>query len=360
MVKKNKTSSSRSTPKNKSTKYGWIRQPKMIIFTAIFAAVGAYAIYQANAYPVLPQYSDDIVAGYIDLKPTVISRDENGNMTYEMYPSSVTLQTDGTLVCDAGGSNGAVTTGTLSRRDVRKLHKNIVETDVLDLADEIGISNDKAVASLEGIVVAEGSEAKSTAVYPGSDKPNKFIKAKNVLQRACTKANRNTDRSRVKPPRDPKIKSTDKRKTALTNVIDYITPKASACCSAGKRDSEFEWIQADDINNYRAYMGKARLKGNACLSERAALWSDRMAKSGYIYHSNNTKGDAEYCKFGNWTKLGENVGKGPRSNSALMKVFRESPGHNANLLDYRYKSYGVGAVLTAGNTIYITHRFVAY
>ena len=349
----------RKTSKAKIARLDWIRKPRVMIFVALFAVAGAYAIYQANAYPSLPQYSDDIVAGYIDLKPITVSRDDNGNTSFEMYPTSIILQADGTLVCDAGGENGSVTTGSLSRQDVRKLHKSIVSTNVTSLADEIGSSDEKAVVSLEGIVVAEGSEAKSTAVYPGSDKPDKFAKAKNILQRLCTKTNRKADRNRIKPPREPKIKKTDKRKTAFTNILDLVTPKAVACCTMGTRDSEFEWLHAAEINNYRASKGRARLTGNSCLSERAAIWSDNMARQGHLVHSPNYGQDASWCGF-NWRKTAENVGTGPRNNSALMKAFIASPGHNANLLDPSFKAYGVGAVLTPKGTIYVTQRFVAY
>lgn len=356
--KKRTSATKRKTNKVSATPAS-LRNPRVLLFALVFAAVGVFALLQIGASPALPEFSDDIVAGYLNLTPTLVSQDEAGNRAYEMYPATTYVQADGTVVCDSGGTIGTVTTGTLSKGEVKKLQKDILDTGVTDLADEIGTSGQEdAFVTMEGFMVAEGTDAKGTAVYPGGNKPSSFEKAQATLQRACDKAARTTERSEVKAPREPKLKKSNNRKTAFSGVSELLFPKVSACCGGGTRDTNFESQHVASINNYRAQNGRARLPVSGCLTDKALYWSDAMAKAGKISHSPNIASDTQAC-HPTWNLAGENVGVG-YDNAGLMKAFIASAPHRANMLDTRWRAFGVGAVRKSDNRVFVTQRYARY
>lgn len=337
-----------------------LRNPRVLLFALLFAAVGVFALLQIGASPNLPAYSDDIVAGYINVTPTLISQDENGNKAFEMFSASTYVQADGTLVCDSGGATNTVSTGVLSQGELKKLQKDMLDSGVTDLTDEIGADSGDAFVNFEGLMVSEGSEAKGTAVYANANKPTAFTKAQDTLQRLCAKANRTTERTAVKAPREPKLKKTN-NKSAFTTITDSLFPKVSACCSAGTRDTAFEDQHAATINNYRRQNGRAQLAHTQCMRDKAVMWSDKQAKDGFISHapSQNIMNDTAAC-HSNWRAAGENVGKG-YDNSSLFNAFRTSYTHNKNMLG-NWKSFGVGAVRSSreSGVIYVTQRYALY
>lgn len=332
----------------------------MLLFVLAFAVVGVFALLQISASPTLPTYSDDIVAGYVNVTPSLISQDENGNTAYEMFSASTYVQSDGTIVCDAGGTNASVSTGVLSQGEVKKLQKDMYASGVTDLADEIGTEGQDAFVAFEGLMVSGGTDAKGTAVYASAKKPTEFTKAQDALQRLCAKATRTTERAAVKAPREPKLKKTSK-KSAFSSITDKVFPKVTACCSAGTRDTAVEDQHAATINNYRRQNGRAQLAHTQCMRDKAVFWSDKQAKDGYISHapSQNIMNDTAAC-HSNWRAAGENVGKGYDS-AGLFEAFRKSYTHNQNMLG-NWKSFGVGVVRSSreANIIYITQRYALY
>jgi len=359
-AKKSKRSAprTRTSAKKSFNLSTWLRTNRLWLFVLVFAVAGTYYLVQTYASPKLPAYSDDIVAGYINLTPTLISQDESGNLTYEMYPATTIVQVDGTVVCDAGGSLGTVTTGTLSAGEVKKLQKDVIATSVTGLSDEIGTDNENAFVAYEGFMVADGSQAKGTAVYAGAQKPSSFSKAQATLQRACDKATLTVKRSEVKEPREPNLKRTNNKKSAFSGVTDLLFAKASACCSVGTRDSAFETAHAKSINDYRASKGRARLPRNACMDEKALNWSGQMAAAGKHSHSPNLAKDTAAC-YPNWKYTGENVGVG-YDNTSLFNAFKASSSHNANMLNSIWKAMGIGAVKHPDKRIFVTQRYVQY
>ncbi|MBA3758188.1 CAP domain-containing protein [Candidatus Saccharibacteria bacterium] len=351
-VSKSKKSTNTNLP------FAGLRNSRLALFVLAFAAVGVFALFQIGAKPDLPTYSDDIVVGYIDLKPTNISQDENGNTAYEMYPAVTYVQADGTLVCDPGSSNTTtVTTGMLSKKEVEKLHQDIVATEVTSLADEITVGNKDALIQFEGFVVGGAESAKGTAVYAGAQKPAKFAKAQEKLQAVCAKATKSENRSNIKQPREPKINGT--KKSLVTQADELLTPKASACCSVGQDDTAYGSDQHNRINNHRKASGKSILAvGNTCMIGKAYEWTRKMVAAGRISHDPNLGGAGTQCYGSRWNKLGENVGVGYDS-AGLMQAFINSPGHNANLLDSAWEYLGVGAVRGSNGRTFVTHRFVS-
>lgn len=348
----------KSSGKKSSNISDWLRTNRMWLFVLIFAVAGTYYLVRTYANPKLPTYSDDIVAGYINLTPTAVAQDESGNLSYEMYPASTYVLRDGTLVCDPGAAGGAsVKTGSLSKKEVERIHRDVVNTDVRSLPDEVSNGEGQALVQFEGFLVGEDDGAKGTAVYAGAQKPEKFSKAVSKLQALCDKATRTEERAKLKEPREPKVKAT-KNKSVVSFLDNLITPSASACCSVGTRDTAFENEHGNAINNYRASVGRARLPRTACLDDKALVWAGQMATAGKISHSTTIAQDTAKCNA-NWRKAGENVGVGYDS-SGLMKAFIASPTHNANLLDPAWRAMGIGGVRHPDRRIFVVQRYVAY
>lgn len=124
--------------------------------------------------------------------------------------------------------------------------------------------------------------------------------------------------------------------------------------SAGA-DAGTEAAFLSKINASRSAAGLAPLKMSGSLSSYARGHSGKMADAGEIYHS--TSGQLSSAAGSGWTKIGENVGKGPSVDS-LHTAFMNSSGHKANILG-GYDTAGVGVALKDGY-IYVTVVFVNY
>ncbi|HEU5002911.1 MAG TPA: CAP domain-containing protein, partial [Actinomycetota bacterium] len=107
------------------------------------------------------------------------------------------------------------------------------------------------------------------------------------------------------------------------------------------------------INTARGSAGVASLATNAALALIAQTWSGSMAAVGQISHNLNLPNLAP----SNWIALGENVGVGPSCDS-LAQAFMNSPEHKANIMNPAYSSVGVGVVITADGTVYVTEDFM--
>lgn len=55
--------------------------------------------------------------------------------------------------------------------------------------------------------------------------------------------------------------------------------------------------------------------------------------------------------------VGENLAAGQRSIPAVMEAWKNSPGHNANMLEPRYKYVGVGFSVDANGRLYWAQEF---
>jgi uncharacterized protein YkwD len=97
---------------------------------------------------------------------------------------------------------------------------------------------------------------------------------------------------------------------------------------------------ASDTNQVRSKLGKAKLQLDPQLSRAARLHSREMKKQDLLYHTPN---DKLTRRVTNWSMLGENVGVG-YSVGSLQDAFLNSPGHRANILESRFKYFGVGTV----------------
>ena len=124
-----------------------------------------------------------------------------------------------------------------------------------------------------------------------------------------------------------------------------------ALADAGTESAEAEFVQR--INDLRSGKGLAPLKVNAELTSIGRRWSATMAANGSISHNP----DFPNWVSADWTKLGENVGVGPRV-STLHEAFVNSPGHYKNLVEPSFTHVGVGVVVTGDGTMFTSHQFM--
>lgn len=92
------------------------------------------------------------------------------------------------------------------------------------------------------------------------------------------------------------------------------------------------------INDARTEHGLHTLSFGRRLSLYADDHALRMARAGYIFHS-----DLSFPKPSGWRRAGENVGVGG-SIWSLHRAFMRSPSHRRNVLTSLYQRVGVGVV----------------
>ncbi len=114
--------------------------------------------------------------------------------------------------------------------------------------------------------------------------------------------------------------------------------------------AEKEFFQL--INQERERRGIARLRSYCDLQDDARAHSQRMRARRDLYH-NPELVDVTW----GWTKLAENVGRGP-SVGGMHDAFMASTYHRQNILDPNVRYLGVGAASRDG-VLYITQVFAA-
>jgi uncharacterized protein YkwD len=107
---------------------------------------------------------------------------------------------------------------------------------------------------------------------------------------------------------------------------------------------------AAQVNATRAARGRAALRMNLKLTQKAQKWSHYLASIGRLAHSNLRSGVPS-----NWRALAENVGYGG-SLGEVHQAFLGSSGHRANILG-RYNQIGTG-VTYRGGRVYVVHVFM--
>ena len=112
-------------------------------------------------------------------------------------------------------------------------------------------------------------------------------------------------------------------------------------------------------NQSRARAGCGQLKVNQALIAASVRHSSYMATTGRFSHTGN--GGSNFAvrarAAGYGAAMGENIGWGYRTSSAMFKAWMASPGHRANILNCSAKSVGVGVVYAKNGTPYYTQVF---
>jgi uncharacterized protein YkwD len=121
------------------------------------------------------------------------------------------------------------------------------------------------------------------------------------------------------------------------------------------------------LNDYRVDNGVPEVMIDLALQEGAYDYSLRMGQEGFFDHVSPEGGtfsqrmcDAGYNPAcGPSTLVGENIAAGQQSAREVFDAWRMSPGHNANMLDARYRVVGVGRANVASSSLryYWTNTF---
>jgi hypothetical protein len=98
---------------------------------------------------------------------------------------------------------------------------------------------------------------------------------------------------------------------------------------------EFEARVIELTNKERQKSGRSVLSVSPRLQENCRSWAGTMARQRRMYHSN-------------MSFSGENVAWNQRGPEEVVRVWMNSPGHRANILNGSFKTIGVGVVSSNG------------
>ncbi|HYF05779.1 MAG TPA: CAP domain-containing protein [Patescibacteria group bacterium] len=107
------------------------------------------------------------------------------------------------------------------------------------------------------------------------------------------------------------------------------------------------------INNYRKSNGLVELQVSPSLTAAAKFLSQDMADKKYFSHTDSQSRDpyTRMISFGytiSYT-MGENIAAGYSDAQNTFNQWRNSPGHNANMLGASYKAIGIGRGYSASS-----------
>lgn len=104
-----------------------------------------------------------------------------------------------------------------------------------------------------------------------------------------------------------------------------------------------------EIDAYRVGRALGTLAPNPELDREAQAWADRLAARDEVVHNTALIGRG----------YGENiVAAGTHCGATcLVDLWKNSPGHNENLLDPGYRSAGMGIAYSRGGKVFVVHNF---
>lgn len=104
----------------------------------------------------------------------------------------------------------------------------------------------------------------------------------------------------------------------------------------------------NEINGYRMEHRLGTLAPNPALDGEAQTWANRLAAENNVYHNTGliNRGYGE-----NIVAAGTYCGP-----VCLVDLWKNSPGHNENLLDAGYRSAGMG-IAYGGGKVFVVHNF---
>lgn len=131
------------------------------------------------------------------------------------------------------------------------------------------------------------------------------------------------------------------------------TVVAANCTVDATIDSE-EQAFLTLINNHRAQNGLGPLQLSDTLNQAAAWKSKHMADNNYFAHDDTPIGRTwvtriRDCGYTFNTYLGENIAAGYADATNTFNQWRNSPGHNANMLSANFVAIGIGRAYNANS-----------
>lgn len=116
-------------------------------------------------------------------------------------------------------------------------------------------------------------------------------------------------------------------------------------------------VAVADLNKYRAENGLGPLKINYKLNHASEVHAKDLAKAGIISHTGtdgSTHGDRVQRQGYYFSIAGENVATGQKSWEDVFQAWKDSPGHNENLLREDVVDFGIALVYDP-HTTYSTY-----
>jgi uncharacterized protein YkwD len=107
-------------------------------------------------------------------------------------------------------------------------------------------------------------------------------------------------------------------------------------------------------NAERTGRGLRPLAFSACADGFADSWAAALAKAGTLSHQPLSP-VLSACAA---RRVGENVGYGNVTPAQLVRMWMDSPGHRANILEPAFTHLGVGAVTTSAGRVYGVQVFL--
>jgi uncharacterized protein YkwD len=142
---------------------------------------------------------------------------------------------------------------------------------------------------------------------------------------------------------------------AFAAALQLSPPRADAalvnCTIDASLDTE-EKVFLTLINNHRAQNGLAPLAASYKLSKAAQWKSNDLGVNAYFAHDDLNRTWVQRirdCGYGYNTYLGENIAAGISGAQAAFDLWRNSAGHNANMLGANYTAIGIGRAYVAGS-----------
>ncbi len=124
--------------------------------------------------------------------------------------------------------------------------------------------------------------------------------------------------------------------------------------SVRKEAPRYEVIQRTNLERLKA--GARPLRANGTLMRIAQAHAEDMARRGYFAHANPEGVQpwqrAESAGY-RYTQVGENIVMGARTADSATKLWMDSPGHKANILEPKYVETGVGIAAGKRGTIMV-------
>lgn len=116
------------------------------------------------------------------------------------------------------------------------------------------------------------------------------------------------------------------------------------------------------VNEYRVANGRISLGPNQGLRDGSSLWSWDMARNGFRHAPDLPPGTGEniFYAWGYYRTCADAANNLEAVSQQAFDSFRNSPGHNSNMLSTWWHSQGAGIVCvdtSQGATIYVTSRF---
>jgi uncharacterized YkwD family protein len=147
-----------------------------------------------------------------------------------------------------------------------------------------------------------------------------------------------------------KVKPAASRTTSPKRSVKTPVRRASGLKPRIKQSNAFELQVFRLVNMERTSRGIPALTLNSTLAELARLKSTDMRDNNYFGHNSPLYGSPQQMldRFGvEWRASAENIAAGPTTPEEVVRVWMNSTGHRANILDRRFTDTGVGYV--AGN-----------